>query len=171
MSHAAPEPRLHAPEWLDSLQSLSEAELRAAERQLTRELEAPQTRRARECKLAALSRVRARLGLEAAPLTLSVPPVESTPIRKERMPMMTLREIRNEPIPERALDAFLAKLDGWNLDWSDPAEIENLGVPHYTPGDALQILLRAWMEGWLAQARPVEPAEPLEQLKLPLRAA
>ncbi len=47
------------------------------------------------------------------------------------MPMMTLREIRNEPIPERALDAFLAKLDGWNLDWSDPAEIENLGVPHY----------------------------------------
>jgi hypothetical protein len=38
MSHAAPEPRLHAPEWLDSLQSLSEAELRAAERGFARGL-------------------------------------------------------------------------------------------------------------------------------------
>ncbi len=55
--------------------------------------------------------------------------------------------------------------------WTDPTEIENLGVPHYTPGEALQILLRAFVEGWIAQAPPVEPAEPLEQLKLPLRAA
>lgn len=170
MSHAAPEPQIRAPEWLENLHSLSEEELRAAERQLTHELEAPQTRQARGRKLAALSQVRARLGLGELPLKWPVPPRKSTPIRRERMPM-TLGEIHYEPAPERALDAFLAKLDGWNLDWSDPTEIENLGVPHYTPGDALQILLRAWMEGWLAQARPVEPAEPLEQLKLPLRAA
>lgn len=170
MSHAAPEPQIHAPEWLESLQSLSEEGLRAAERQLTHELEAPQTRRMRERKLTALAQIRARLGLEELPRERPVPSVESRPPQRERMPM-TLREIHNEPTPERALDAFLAKLDGWNLDWSDPTEIENLGVPHYTPGDALQILLRAWMEGWLAQARPAEPAEPLEQLKLPLRAA
>ncbi len=81
MSHTTHEPQRHAPEWM-KLQSLSEEELRAAERQLHQELEAPQTRRMRERKVTALAQIRARLGLEL-PRERPTPSVESRPPQRE----------------------------------------------------------------------------------------
>lgn len=161
---------LDAPEAIRDLSALTRDELARAADQLVRELEAPQTARGWRRKYVALRRIELRLGRRRAMRRIFAPrPVRPRPGSR----MWTAAEIRALPTPARALDAFLSMLDGWNLDWTDAAEIERVGVPEYTPERALAVLLRAFAAGQLATPRPdiAPPAAAREQLVLPIRDA
>lgn len=168
-NHEAPA-NLDAPETIRDLSALSPHELARAADQLVRELEAPQTARGWRRKFAALRRIELRLGRRRAMRRIFAPrPVRPRPGSR----MWTAAEIGPIPTPARALDAFLSTLDGWNLDWTDAAEIERVGVPEYTPERALAVLLRAFAAGQLATPGPdiAPPAAAREQLVLPIRDA
>lgn len=171
-----PSPNLEAPETIEDLAALTPEQLRAAAEKLKRELEAPQTRKGRRRKHAALTRIEIRLGRhiwhpgEAAPA-----PTRRAERRLRPRPGTAVTPFprRRLPEPERALDAFLATLEGWNLDWTDAEEITRVGVPHYSPTRALAVLVAVMAEGRLA--RPTRAPEPdevaIEQLALPIRGA
>lgn len=170
-----PTPNLEAPETIQDLSALTPEQLRAAAEKLERELEAPQTRKGRRRKHAALTRIELRLGRhiwhpgEAAP----APSRRAERRLRPRAGTAVTPFPRRLPKPERALDAFLATLEGWNLDWTDAEEIARVGVPRYSPTRALAVLVAAMAEGRLARpARAPEPDEAaIEQLALPIRGA
>lgn len=155
---------LDAPETIRDLSVLTEDQLARAAELLKRELEAPQTPTCRRLKRVTLRRIELRLGRRGTVRRLPAP----RPLRRPARPLP-----RHELTPARALDAFLSTLDGWNLDWTDPAEVERVGVPRYGPERALGVLIRAYAAGLLARPAPdIEPeTTPVEQLVLPIREA
>ena len=163
-------PNLNAPETIRDFSALTPEQLARAAEQLVRELEAPQTARGLRRKTAALRRIELRLGRRLSMRRIVVP---RAPRARPGSRMWTPQEIRPAPTPARALDAFLSTLDGWNLDWTDAAEIERVGVPEYTPERALAVLLRAFAAGQIARPRVdiAADARPREQLVLPMREA
>ncbi|HEV2147481.1 MAG TPA: hypothetical protein VGR37_08760 [Longimicrobiaceae bacterium] len=69
----------------------------------------------------------------------------------------------------RMLDGLLAWLEGWNIDWTDPGEVELLGVPRHSPADMLEILVRALSGGALARIEVDVPPGAGEQLRFQMR--
>jgi hypothetical protein len=120
---------LEAPETIRDLSVLTADELARAAELLQRELEAPQTPACRRLKRVTLRRIELRLGRRGTDRGAGEP----------RPPRRLTRQIpRRELTPARALDAFLSTLDGWNLDWTDAADIE----PDATPVEQLVLPIR-----------------------------
>jgi hypothetical protein len=161
-------PNLDAPETIRDLSALTPEQLARAAELLQRELEAPQTPTCRRVKRVTLRRIELRLGrrgIDRRPMD----PLLSR--HRPNTPSTFAAKKRAQLPPARALDAFLSTLDGWNLDWTDPAEVERVGVPHYGPAEALRILTRAYEAGLLARPHPDIPETSIEQLVLPIREA
>ncbi|HEX8363615.1 MAG TPA: hypothetical protein VF613_26075 [Longimicrobium sp.] len=168
-NHSGSTPNLEAPETIRDLSALTPEQLARAAELLQRELEAPQTPTCRRVKQVTLRRIELRLGRRGADRRPMAP---RPPRRRPGSHIWNQTEIQS-PDPSRTLDAFLSTLDGWNLDWTDPDEIERVGVPVYGPERALSVLLRAFEAGLLARPQPdIEPdAASVEQLVLPIREA
>lgn len=163
-------PNLDAPETIRDLSSLTPEQLARAAELLQRELEAPQTPTCRRVKRVTLRRIELRLGRRGMDRRAT------EPLLSRHRPDNVFRresEKRRQLPPARALDAFLSTLDGWNLDWTDPAEVERVGVPHYGPAEALRILTHAYEAALLARPQPdiVQAEASIEQLVLPIREA
>ncbi len=160
---------LDAPEAIRDLSVLTPEQLARAAELLQRELEAPQTPTCRRVKQVTLRRIELRLGRR----TIDRRPLPPRPSRRRLGSHIWGDSDIQGPSASRTLDALLSTLDGWNLDWTDPDEVERVGVPVYEPERALAVLVRAFEAGLLARPHPdIQPdVASVEQLVLPIREA